>query len=448
MRYTPFDKDLDELKPDDLVELRKVHEGWYVEYKSELITPRKIAKSLSSFANQLGGWVFFGVSEDRNEHVAQSFPGIPNSEVPDSLESIKNASKDLINPNVFFNTKVFKGPVESIGLREERSILVVQVPPGADCPYLHNDGRVYIRVADSSDPRPETDRSVIGLLVERGNQAKSRLAKRIVRSPVVSKGEEKQCYIHVSIMSDPFETLGHCFPSAFSEFSELMRNGALPFDNIYSKSGGYVARQTVGNNPYNRVFTWEFSTSCHSFITYPIPPFQSKITRAELPSGSIIDSFVTQLEKDSDHSNFRIIDLNQVLVVLTGIILRHRRLANLAKVKGPFYVKVHLENIWRTIPYVDSTSYMNHYSEFGLPVVQEHNVLVPSGTTLNSFVKLQERNALDSEIWSYSEDISDYVLDSYEVSRFIFEAFGIPLKTIGPETIADLFTRYYKQTER
>ena len=164
MPYTPFDKNLADISPDDLATLTNVYEGWYVEYKSRLINNRALAKSLSSFANQYGGWLFLGIVEDGGSHAAKSFPGIPNCQVPSGLESLKNASKDLLRPFVFYETRVFSGPIESVGLQQGRSIIVVRIPEGPNTPYVHNDGRVYRRIADSSDPRPETDRATLDLL--------------------------------------------------------------------------------------------------------------------------------------------------------------------------------------------------------------------------------------------------------------------------------------------
>ena len=48
-RGYPFDKDISDLLAEDLEGLRQVHEGWYVEYKAEAISPRQIAKGLSAF---------------------------------------------------------------------------------------------------------------------------------------------------------------------------------------------------------------------------------------------------------------------------------------------------------------------------------------------------------------------------------------------------------------
>ena len=194
MRFTPFDKALNDIVGEDLAVLRTVHEGWYVDYKSAMISPNKLAKSLSSFANQFGGWVFIGVMEDRIEHVAESYPGLPNSDIPSALESIKNASKDLLNPDVYYTFRVFQGPIESIDLPTGRSIIVLYIPEGPDCPYIHTDGRIYRRIADSSDPKPETDQSRLNLLTERGNQSRSYLTEQVTFEPAISKGEEKQMF--------------------------------------------------------------------------------------------------------------------------------------------------------------------------------------------------------------------------------------------------------------
>ena len=423
-RYTPFEKELSDISPDDLATLKDVHEGWYVEYKSELIKTRRIAKSLSSYANQLGGWIFFGVLEEQNLHVAESFPGILNSNVPNALESIRNASKDLISPDVFYNFQVFKGPINSLELPSSRSIIVVQIPQGADCPYVHNDGHIYRRIADSSDPKPETDRSRLDLLIERGNQARSRLEDFVTQIPTVSKGEEEQCYIHLSIMSDPYETLGHRYSAGFSEFSELMRQNSIPFDNIYPKSGGYIARQIINNNPYNRVLTWEFSRHCHSFITFPVPLLQSGVPGSDLPTDSIYEHFISKLiENRLDGS--RILDLNSTLVALVSIIRRHRRLAWQANVKGPFYVKAYLKNIWRTVPFIDLPIFLDSVSEYGFPIVQDRDVLVPNGTSLDTFVVLPERDAPKSESMGSQEEDVEQVMEAFEINGHILEAFGI-----------------------
>ena len=57
----PFEKAFQDLVAADLACLREVSEGWYVEYKSTAIAPRALAKSLSAFANQYGGYLFLAL---------------------------------------------------------------------------------------------------------------------------------------------------------------------------------------------------------------------------------------------------------------------------------------------------------------------------------------------------------------------------------------------------
>ena len=274
VRYTPFDKDLSELDPQDLATLNAVREGWYVEYKSESIKPRSIAKSLSSFANHYGGWLFFGVKSGADD-TASKFVVSRRQGIGPLLESLRNASKDLLHPSVVYRYRVFEGPISLIGMQGGRSLIAVRIPRGADTPYVHNDGRVYVRVGDSSQPTTLTDRSTFNILAQRGLEQRRKLMDRVLRVPTVSKGEENQPFLHFAICSDPYEMIGHHYDGRLSDFSSSMRSDPIPFDNIYSTADGYIARQTVGNDGYNRVFTWEFSRRCHSFVTLPIPTLGS-----------------------------------------------------------------------------------------------------------------------------------------------------------------------------
>ena len=131
-----------------------------------------------------------------------------------------------------------------------------------------------------------------------------------------------------------------------------MHQSGLLFDNIYPKSGGYIARRTKNENPHNRVLTWEFSRHCHSFITFPVPPLKSEAADSGLPADSIYDQFNSMLIENGLRGA-RILNLNFTMVALMYMIKCHRQLASRANVRGPFYVKAYLENIWRTVPFVD-----------------------------------------------------------------------------------------------
>ena len=112
-RYSPFDKAIRDLQPSDLTILRKVHEGWYVEYKSQMVKASALAKSLSAFANTYGGWLFIGVQEQSGDNtVAGEFPGIPEEDVDTALQSLRHSASDHLNPTPFFETTVLRGPCD------------------------------------------------------------------------------------------------------------------------------------------------------------------------------------------------------------------------------------------------------------------------------------------------------------------------------------------------
>ena len=89
----------------------------------------------------------------------------------------------------------------------------------------------------------------------------------------------------------------------------------------------------------------------------------------------------------------RILDLNQVLSLSLSIVLRHRRLAMQVGITGPFYVKVRIENIWRTMPFIDLPDLFEYILEFGFPLVQDSDIVAPTGgVALDELIELPERD--------------------------------------------------------
>ena len=418
MRYTPFDKNLNEILASDLATLSDVHEGWYVEYKSQLIKPRDLAKSISSFANQYGGWLFIGIESDPKNDTAASYPGIPADTVENTLESLKNANKDLLHPPVFMETRSIVGPVPEIGMPADHVIVVVKIPQGSETPYVHNDGRVYMRIGDSSVPKPVADRSTFDILSRRGERSRSYLEDRVLRSPLVSKGEGDVPFIHISISSDPYETLGHFYSGDFNEFAQVMSDRRLPFDNIFSTSDGFIARQTKHNDFDKRVLTWEFSRRCHSYVTVPIACLTSDSTAATWRMYKNGKNFI-ELFNQSGLEGRRILDVNHMLDITTGIILRHRILTHGSKINGPFYIKAFIEHVWRSVPFLDLSRFLDHISKWGMPFIQTDDMLVPDGISLESFV-------ISAETYESLNDTHQYnIPGSLDISIEILQALGI-----------------------
>ena len=420
MPYSPFKKPFAELTTANLEVLCEVHEGWYVEYKSQIPTPKSLAKSLASFANQHGGWLFIGIDEDSATRKVARFSGVEDANIQMLLDRIRNAAKDIISPHVEYQEKVFVGPDVSLGLSLGRSIVSAYIPEGPNTPYVHNDGRIYVRVGDSSTPYAATDKATFDMLYKRGEEKRSYLKSTIERSPTVSEGErEDQPYVHLSILSDPYGVSGFRYNSTFSESSSVMKAGGLPFDNIFSAPGGYVARQLEGNDFSRRLFTWEISPNGNSFVTVPLQKLQIgqnrtivDLTRWQSPWSEYgcLDEFFALVPR-VDSSRLQVLNLNQLLILLGAIIDKHHRLVAPFGFNGQVYVKARLENVWRSLPFVDVPEYLSHIREFGIPIVQDDDFLAPPGSALETFVEVPlsgkptdegkaHANPATAEIWS------------------------------------------------
>ena len=244
-RYSPFDKAIHELQPSDLTILRNVHEGWYVEYKRQVVNAGALAKSLSAFANTYGGWLFIGVQEQSKDNaVAAKFLGIPEEDVDGILQSLRHSAADHLNPTPFFNPTVLRGPCAENGLAKGKAIIVVEVPQSHTAPHVHKDGRIYRRVADGSEPKPETDRFLLDQLWRRAEPLREMTRKWIERDPEFSREEEKMPYVRVLLCVDPWRQHAAWLGARLPEIRRVLTNSAIagipvvPFDTVHTTAEG------------------------------------------------------------------------------------------------------------------------------------------------------------------------------------------------------------------
>ena len=116
-----------------------------------------MAKAISAFANTYGGWLFLGVDQlAPDNQVAASFPGIPENQL-DTIQQRRQSVTEHLNPTPHYETKIFRGPCSKIELQEGKAIIAIEIPQSHTAPHIHKDGRIYRRVGDSSEPKPETD---------------------------------------------------------------------------------------------------------------------------------------------------------------------------------------------------------------------------------------------------------------------------------------------------
>ena len=166
--YNPFNKNISEIEYDDLKKLieNNISEGWFVEYKGSFPNNKKIAKSIASFANSEGGWYIIGIEENENESKPSEIIGFDLETNRKPADKITNIVKDNIDPIPYFESKVVEIP-------ENKHVLVVQVFEGHDLPYI-TDGRIYIRVGETSKPETIKDRYQFEKLLDKNQDFKKR----------------------------------------------------------------------------------------------------------------------------------------------------------------------------------------------------------------------------------------------------------------------------------
>src|SRR5260370_17712014 len=272
-RYSPFTKPISEFPAEELNVLRDVTEGWFVDYKSQPISPRDFGKHLSAFANQFGGWLFVGVVEDSKTLKAESFPGIPTKDVGGVLVRIREGVSTHVSPTVYFSHRVIDGPLNALGLPAGKSIIVVGVPEGPNPPFLHSSGRIYRRIADSPEPKAETDRAVLDAMWHKSESLRHRLQEFVLK-PTDARGIENTiCYVY--FMEDLTMSLPE-YGLDLTGFRDAVRTEtpndmSIALDNIYSTQDGFIGRHYLqANDPLNELISLRWWRSGNVRLTIPI----------------------------------------------------------------------------------------------------------------------------------------------------------------------------------
>lgn len=394
--YSPFDKPIQKLQASDLTVLRDVHEGWYVEYKSDLIESKKLAKAISAFANTYGGWLFFGVQECSGDdgHKAGSFPGISKNNLNIALQRLRQSTSEYLNPVPYFEHKILKGRCNDIELREDKVIIVVEIPESHAAPHIHKDGRIYRRVADSSEPKHETDRFILDQLWNRGETVRKKIREWVSKDPQFSKKETRNAYARLLLYTTPWRQENYRLSSlTSSDFLDIIKGCksiAIDYDTFHTTESGFIARCTKHGNPheYGRTLRIWWDLSCETIFLLP------KYSNADvLSKGSSSMNFKSyknfrkfiKILKENNHMNPKIIDFTCLYLDLLASISHYQEILHLLNIKKDFYFKMRFLNTRRSLPFIDSKEVLKKYQDHGLPIILDDTLTYPSGDNPESF---------------------------------------------------------------
>lgn len=445
--FNPFHKQLAELKLDDLSVLKSVSEGLFVEYKSELPNPKEIARSVSSFANQEGGLLFYGVKGAKKQdgfNCAESFPGLASVEGLRIMDRVRDAVTAHCQPVPPFERFQLRGPAEELPIAPDRTVVLVAVKRGMDAPYVHSSGRIFRRVADSTDPIPERDRHALDLLWSRREKGLARLRVALSYDPPrLGSERDRLSLLRLFLFSDPFGDRGHVNRLAFSQLREVLADasvatGGMPFDNIFATENGAFGRHARHNDPRATIPSLRFNGDCSAVATIPLnsgsfesPPemrrWMARYRHAEPFSAQCAQGNLRKVE---------VIDLNAAIPALGAMVSKYRALLRVNGVtEEDISFKLLASNVAGRTPFLDVAAYMRFVQLNGVPVIQEHAAWAPvseSPEFLGAFEPDVEVGAADDD-----PHVKAGVKDMARMLSAMLPILGVPLD-VAVEDIGDV----------
>lgn len=392
-----FNKSYNDVDYNDLQNLVENHvkEGWFIEYKEIFLSTKKIAKSISSFANSEGGYYLVGIKEsienDKNE--AEEIVGFDNTEKSKPYETISNAIKDHINPIPKFYTQL-------IDIPNNKQVLLVYIPEGTNPPYLC-DGSIYQRVGEVTDPISIKDRYFLDKLYEKAdnnfkkitnfcqnditilNQSKLPLLEfySYISEPMLI--EDFFCEDKLKVIKDIFTEKSNIFPSDIDSEINVKKNYHLYITQSFDS---YIFENIIDEI---HIFCEIFPTgNCKIIMNIPFKSFLNFELNFESSKGSY-NLIRTELLKKGyklvengklkhfdDEELPKLIDIKEFFYLFSVIFNKYLKFTKLfdKNIEERIHFKFNIKNCENSVPLIfDSDKFKNYIENYGLPFCYKKN---------------------------------------------------------------------------
>ena len=381
--YNPFEKRIEELTLEDIKSLqsKQVKEGFYVEYKSVFTKDTlKIAHSIASFANTHGGWYFVGIDSDIT-NLPTSFSGFSMADQPKPIEHIRDIIKDKVDPFPLYYTRL-------IELGNGNAILIIEIPESDETPHVTKDGKIYRRNAEGSDPVLESNRYVLDKLYEQSQNLQKEIERFCCREVVLSKAEENNSYLEIYLMPYPLNRIeiDNFFEKDFVDklkqtmndptkivFTEKVHmEPRIPFNHASASWKSIIFRQVNPGYLWCVNLTFELFSNGNAKIIIPFT-FLPYNNERDSPAWK---KLISALEGE-DASLFHIIDGHKTLAVFVTLLQKYLEILKSQGWQEGFLLAYQLENTWRNILFFDSDPFINHITNYGVPICQRTDGWIP-----------------------------------------------------------------------
>ncbi|WP_109853443.1 helix-turn-helix domain-containing protein [Aquimarina sp. AU58] len=463
MNYNPFDKkDISELNIEDLKSLleNEIGEGWYIEYKrdvpklkSKKLDNIKIAKSISSFANTKGGWVFWGIdSDDKNKPTSlNGFDISEHRNFEDQISQIINAN---ISPKPYYHFK-------KIDLENGNIILVIKVDESPTPPYITSQGVIYQR--ENNESKPIKDRYIIEKLNEKTNDYYEAIERFSNFNLPETKGQSdwNQTYLELYLFPTPFDNF--TFKKFYS--SDFFKNVAtrfyqnvdinlnidnadsviplnLGFNSIYSSEGSLIIRPLKENNLIYKSTTVELFENGNLKFLIPLYEFDSRNIPERYKNSNTINYLLDKYSpnetveqtsyggfgmpmpppnkdlppitrrRETDFVNhIKFIDGMELILTILIIVSKYKAVLsdNQFDFESKIGFRAKITDCWRKFVFFDNEDYLEKLKLYNIPLSPKSEIEIPDFKSGNA----------------YSANLSE---DSayFQIAKFILEGIGLP----------------------
>ncbi|TYR81894.1 ATP-binding protein [Priestia megaterium] len=262
---------------------KQLEEGYQLEFKREVSSTvkRKIPNIIASFANEMGGWLIFGVDEDDHS--------INLLERKEYELFIHNMLKDVANPIPRIFTR-FLSPEDN----PEHGVFIIWIPEGLHPPYM-SYGKIYRRIGSGTSPISEIDdRYHLDRLYQKSEDRMLRLEEFCTKElsiynrrwPVHGKGyiHYGMCNMYVMPIYDlhlleqmdedrlkQYILSKSNEPKSYSVHDDVKMNVHMPFVKASYSAESIIFRSSDVIDSYDKTIAWEQFFNGAAKFHIPIP---------------------------------------------------------------------------------------------------------------------------------------------------------------------------------
>lgn len=185
-------------------------ESFYFEFKDDRVSTKKIIEEVSALANTFGGYIFIGVSDNKQVEGCMEW----------NEQKIHSVIHDSITPTPSFDVKKFT--------LDGKTVYVIKIDEGAEPPYITSGGKIYERL--SSGSFAIKDSSKLSYIYNKREQQLFKMEQKISIPPVFKEANNIYGYIDIGycMVTSDSQAAFAAFNNADLETiaSEIVHNGS------------------------------------------------------------------------------------------------------------------------------------------------------------------------------------------------------------------------------